>query len=292
MNRMRTYLLLGLMIGLLVSACAPQEAPTPTPAVVLRLLATAFYSPTPSDAEREATRQAASPTPAPTLPTVEPSATPYVGVFIGRAERENNLVAITEPIFGRSNPGAAPTANPGRCGIPIDTAYADAWRTQPSVSERLGCPIQAGFGFFGEVQFFENGLMYRRPETREIWAILSTGRSGRHWAIEAPQSASTVGLQAPRGLIVPGGDFGSLWLGVDGLRALIGWALAEPIRIPMGMQRFESGTMLLDASGEQVYALVADGLLYGPFQAPDLAVEEAQNAPTPFEIPPGEIDGP
>lgn len=289
---MRTCLLLGLMIGLLASACAPQEAPTPTPAAALRLLATAFYSPTPNEAEREATRQAASPPPAPTIPTVEPSATPYVGVFIGRAERENNLVAITEPLFGGSRPGAAPTVNPARCGIPIDAAYVDAWRTQPNVNERLGCPIQAAFGFFGEVQLFENGLMYRRPETREIWAILSTGRSGRHWAIEAPQSASTAGLQAPRGLVVPGGDFGSLWLGVDGLRALIGWALAEPIRIPMGMQRFESGTMLLDASGEQIYALVADGTLYGPFPAPDQAVEEAQNAPTPFLIPPGSMDGP
>jgi len=253
---------------LLLTACTAQSAITPTPVEIAKLLATVAISPTANAEEVAATRAAVSPTPNPPTATINPTETPYVGIFIGEAQQEESLVRFTEPIIGPRVALSQPTANVERCITnPIDAPYATAWRTNPTVSQRMGCPIQAGFGFFGEIQIFESGLMYHYPELNAIWAIRTqqSAPTGVYDYLENPINTSTIGIQPPTGLIVPGDIFGDMWLAVAGLREEMGFARTEAQEVALGVQRFQNGTFLLDSPAGQVYALIVDGTVLGPF---------------------------
>ncbi len=274
-------LLIATLIMLLVGACTSSGAPaTPTPPRISKVLATVAISSTPDADQQAATRAAASPAPLPPTATINPTATPYVGVFIGQAERNTGFTLIERPLLGDDpqEPGGAPTADAAICGIPIEAAYVDVWRTNTPVRRRMGCPIQSGFGFFGETQIFESGVMYSQPDTGAVWALLPDEPRGDYFYVENPEERSTIGLDAPRGLIVPGDVFGDTWAGIDGLREQMGFAQTEPQEIALGVQRFENGTFLLDATSEQVFALLVDGTAYGPYLAPEDAQPGGQLA--------------
>jgi hypothetical protein len=252
---------------------------------MVKVLATAYISPTPNPEEAAATRAASSPTPLPPTLTVIPSETPFVGVFIGEANQEQQFNQFTEPLFAEAVT-VQPTANPDVCSIRIDNPYVPAWRNNPIVSRRMGCPIQDGFGFFGLVQVFETGVMYSFPEINAVWAIVpernNTGIiqiQGEYEYMENPPQASTIGIDPPPGLFPPGGAFGDMWLAVEALQSELGFARTETQEIPMGLQRFENGTFLLDGSSGQVLALVIDGTMLGPYLAPQISQDAA--TPTP-----------
>lgn len=261
-----------LLICSLFACTAGEPAPIVTPVSAARVLATVYISPTANAEEIAATRAASTATPIPPTATVFPTETPYVGLFIGEAQPEEGLRPFTQPIFGAEPTSSMPTADAGRCVIPIDTPYVSAWRANAVVTERMGCPIQGGFGFFGRVQLFENGVMYFYPDLNAVWALRldrSPGSArGQFDYLENPPQLSTVGMQAPQGLLLPGDAFGSMWLSVEGLRAEMGYARTEAQEVAMGMQRFDNGTFLLDVVGEQVYALIVDGTVLGPYLAP------------------------
>lgn len=280
---------------MLITACTGQSAITPTPIEISKLLATVEISPTANVEQVAATRSASSPTPMPPTATVIPTETPYVGVFIGEAIPEEAMVNFTEPLLGPSISLAQPTANPQRCiNVAIDTPYLTTWTTNPTVASRMGCPIQAGFGFFGEVQVFETGLMYFYPEINAVWAIrpFSDDVVGIFDYLENPTDSSTIGISSPAaGLIVPGGIFGDMWINVDGLREEMGFARTESQEIALGLQRFENGTFLLDSPAGQVYALVTDGTVLGPFLTSE--IEPARIvSPTPTEPAPEATEEP
>lgn len=269
LNRGKMIISALLALLWLVTACAPEPAATvPTQATISRQIATVFISPTPDAAEIQQTRSASSPTPAPPTPTVDPTATPYVGVFIGRAEREPGFRNFTAPLFEDETISINPAADPSRCGIQIAVSFLPAWRSDSRVTESMRCPIQASFGFFGEAQVFENGIIYRRPETRELWAVTSSGNFGRYWYAEAPPAADTGDIQPPPSLLIPEGDFAAIWLGIEGLRDELGYAVTPAQEIEINLQRFSGGTFLLDKNAGQTFALVVDGTVYGPFNAP------------------------
>ena len=279
-----------LSILLLLTACnAFNTPPTPTPTdvVVVKVLATAYISPTPNPEQAAATRAASSPTPLIPTPTIIPTETPYVGIFIGEADTGDSFVQFTEPLFGGDAP-SEPTANASVCATPIGIPYLPAWRNNTLVNQRMGCPIQGSFGFFGQVQVFENGIMYYYPELNALWAIVaardeittSVLSRGEYDYLENPPENSTIGMQAPPGLLLPGDVFGDMWLGVDGLRARMGYAQTEAQEIPIGLQRFENGTFLHDGSSGTVLALITDGTMLGPFLAPNIEAVTATPAPT------------
>ncbi|MGJ3239589.1 MAG: hypothetical protein ACFE0Q_12845 [Anaerolineae bacterium] len=275
--------LMTIVLALMLTACSTSATSTPTPVPIARALVTVALSPTPNPEQVAATRAAITTTPIPPTETVIPTATQYIGIFIGEAPQQEAYVPFSEPIFGASVDQSQPTANANRClGVPIDAPYLTAWRTNPSVSQRMGCPIQGGFGFFGEVQVFETGVMYHYPDISAVWAIRAqqAGISGNYDYLEVPTDISTIGIQAPQGLIVPGDIFGDMWLSVDGLRDEMGFARTEAQEVPLGLQRFENGTFLLDSTAEQVYALIIDGTVLGPFLTAN--TEPAQiTTPTP-----------
>ena len=269
-----------------LTACTGEASPTPTPQSISMELATVFISPTPNDEEAAATRALVTVTSLPPTSTIVPTETPYVGSFRGEVQVEADFVEILTPIFAPVSSNAQPTANAERCiANPIDTPYLTAWRTNPTVSERMGCPIQGGFGIFGESQLFENGVMYFYPELNAIWAIrVQSGTNrGVYDYLENPPEGSTIGMQPPVGLLVPGATFGNMWLSVPGLREEMGFARTDAERVPMGLQRFENGTFLLDASAGQVFALVTDRTVLGPFLASDIT-PALITTPTPAEL--------
>lgn len=260
-------------ILIMITACTAQSPVTPTAVSISKLIVTVEISPTANAEEVAATRSAITATPIPPTQTVIPTETPYVGIFIGEAEQQEVMLNFTEPIIGPRVELNQPTANAQRClNIAIDTPYLTAWRSNSSVSQRMGCPIQGGFGFFGEVQVFETGVMYHYPELQAIWAIrpLLSGTSGDYDYLENPIDTSTIGIQPPSGLIVPGDIFGNMWITVEGLREEMGFARTEAQEVPLGLQRFENGTFLLDSTAGQVYALVVDGTVLGPFLTSDI----------------------
>lgn len=265
---MLRYSFLFVFILIIMTACTAQSPNTATADSISKLIVTVEISPTANAEEAAATRSAISPTPVPPTETVIPTETPYVGIFIGEAGQEEVMINFTEPIFGPRVELGQPTANAQRClNIAIDGPYVTAWRSNSSVSQRMGCPIQGGFGFFGQVQVFETGVMYHYPELEAIWAIrpLLSGTSGDFDYLENPVDVSTIGIQPSSGLIVPGDIFGNMWITVEGLREEMGFARTESQEVPLGLQRFENGTFLLDSTAGQVYALVTDGTILGPF---------------------------
>lgn len=262
---------------LLMSACTgatPSSQDTQTVSIV-KQLATVYLSPTPNAEQLQATRFAVTPTRAPATPSATPPPTAYVGIFIGEAQLSNDLPRIREPLVGGPTP--LPTSDPRFCPIALDPRYLGIWLQNGRVSSQLGCPIQQSFGFFGEIQIFENGLMYRRPETDEVWAFLAGNNNvGRYVYVERPAPIENTIGPAPAGLVVPTGSFGSVWSSVADLRDSLGWARTTPQEVAIGVQRFVGGTFFLDATSEQAYALVVDGTLYGPFSSPSL---EADTSP-------------
>jgi hypothetical protein len=290
---MKRTLLSFAFLLLTLAACTGEASPTPSPAAISMALATVFISPTPNEDEAAATRAVVTVTSIPPSETVIPTETPYIGIFIGEAEVEASFREILTPLFAPAELSGVATANAERCiANPIDTPYLAAWRTNETVNQRMGCPIQGGFGIFGENQIFENGVMYFYPELNAVWAIRvpSGTNRGEYDYLENPPEGSTIGIQPPAGLLVPGGTFGNIWLSVEGLRGEMGFARTEAETVAMGLQRFENGTFLLDASAGQVYALVVDGTVLGPFLASD-TTPALITTPTPAEVATEEVQG-
>ena len=264
-----SHLFLGMLVFSMVG-CDSITGTQPTQAEPLvvadRPLATVYISPTANAEQVRATRLASSPTPTPATPSPTSRPTEYVGVFIGEAEPLQG--AIVDPdVFASISTPLAPTVAPAECTTAIDPAYATIWATDSLISQRMGCPIQLAIGFTGEVQVFTNGVMYQRDDTGELWVMLPDNRRGLYLYFETQPDVSTAGITPPQGFIVPSGDFGSVWMSQDGLRDEIGFAQTPPLNINMGHQRFSGGTFFLDNTSGQIFALVADGTLYGPFLA-------------------------
>lgn len=288
-NHSRLQFILYIALIMLMTACGQANSVQPTPVATVKVLATVFISATPNSEELAATRAVVSATPVPPTATVIPTETPYIGIFIGEAEQERGFVPITAPLFGSDStkPDTVinvqqPTADASRCPIAIEAPFLPAWRSNSIVNQRMGCPIQSGFGFFGNEQIFQNGVMYHYPDFNAVWAIRpGEGNRGRYDYLENPPDSSTIGLQADPGFLLPDGIFADMWLAVSGLREEMGFAQTKAEEIPLGLQRFANGTFLHDVLAGQVYALITDGTVLGPYLAPESTSMTATPIVTP-----------
>jgi hypothetical protein len=257
------------LLLLFLAACQPPapDVPTATPVVIAKYIATAYISPTPNSEQIAATRAVITPTLIPVTNTPIPSPTAYVGVFIGQAPREEGFRPITTPLFAGSV--SSPTPDSTRCRTPVYAGYLVAWQTGADVSRSLGCPIQENFGFFGNVQVFETGAAYLNRDTHEVWFITTGSAAPHYWYQANPPSVPTGDVLPPPGLRVPTGDIGSLWAANDEIRQAVGFAQTGEQEIGINVQRYESGSFLLDASIGQFFGLGNDGSAFGPFDLPD-----------------------
>jgi len=256
-----------LLLLLLIVACTPTttSTPIPTQVAILKEVATVFISPTPNPQQAEATRLAVTPTIAPPTPTIIPSATPYIGVFIGQAQRDDGFTSVNEPLFADVSVGIAPTADASRCRVAIDPNYLRLWLTNSAISSALGCPIQEGFGFFGQSQIFENGVMYLNDETGELWAVLaSADERTQVFSLTSAPSQDLTGLVAPPGLLIPEGRFANMWLSVENLQTLLGFAITPPQTSAINIQRYDSGSFFFDVTSGEIFAFENYGTAFGP----------------------------
>ena len=252
-----------------LTACQPDatlQTDSITP-VQAKLLATVYISPTPDAAQAQATRQASVPTATVPPATLMPSATVYVGTFLEpAADDEIPPILDATQVFALV-PGL-PTERPSRCQIGVDPRFGEGWRSDTAVDQAMACPVESATDFNGVVQVFEHGVMYFQANG-PIWAIETTndGFPNRHWTITQtlPPVEGTPPVSAPQGLKVPAFGFGSVWFGVSGVREALGFARTDEQSVPLAFQRFEGGTLFLDAGGEVVFALLVDGTAYGPF---------------------------
>lgn len=277
MGRQKTKLsvipliVVAFLIVLASSACQSEDAPvTPTAVVLVRRLATVAPTATPNEAELQATQQASYSTPTLAPPTVTPTQTPYIGVFIGEAEPDNSGLGVN-PLQIYILPTRDITGNiPLICTIdPANFVFGAAWASDAYAVDGLRCPIQESYGFDGKVQIFEGGAMYQNPQTSEVWAIApgTALENGRYWYEDQPPVMSTLGLEAPPGRYVPREAFGAIWANNPRLRELMGYATTPEQNISVNIQRFEGGTLFLDATVGQVFVLLVNGDALGAFNA-------------------------
>jgi hypothetical protein len=87
----------------------------------------------------------------------------------------------------------------------------------------------------------------------------------RYWYEDQPPEMSTAGIDAPEGLLVPAGGFGAVWLSIPQARSTLGYATTLEQPVAVNIQRFDGGSLFLDESLGQVFALMVTGIAYGPF---------------------------
>ncbi len=265
----------GVLLALLIAACTPQS-PTETvntenqgAAVAVRVLVTVNLPPTPDAAELEATRRAIPVTPSAEPATSTPTTTPYVGIFLGTpASNTSGQISLAGI---EQNPGlqATPTSVQGTCSLPFDPAFGRGWESNPSVARRVGCPLQERFGFAGNVQVFERGVMYRRLDTNEVWAVqpgsIGTGRYWYYNQVLPLPPLQGIGLNPPAGLRVPADTFGAVWSSYAEVNQALGYATTPEQTADLNIQRFDGGSLLLDVTVGQVFILLDDGDVFGPY---------------------------
>jgi hypothetical protein len=269
--RKRFSMPLVLLLALVLAACASAPVvttPTSGPLVIAKQLATVGPTDTPSDEELAATREVLRQTPTAAPATPVPSITPYIGVFIGQSENTLRPRPLVDPaLIGIPEDRVRQETIEFICEQPVDAAFGSTWQEDPRAVNGLRCPIQEMFGFNGEVQIFERGAIYHRPETSELWAIEpgTLLELGSHFYVDVPPPVSAEGAAAPEGLLIPQGVFGGAWAGIPQIREALGFATTGVQPNDVNLQRFEGGTLFLDLTAGQVFALLVNGEVHGPY---------------------------
>ena len=112
--------------------------------------------------------------------------------------------------------------------------------------------------------------MYFNPNTNEVWAIApgSAPDVGHYWYEDHPPAMSTQGMEAPAaGLRIPTGDIGAVWVSNPRLRESLGYATMRQQNSSVNIQRFEGGSLFLDATVGQVFVLLVNGDALGAYDA-------------------------
>ena len=268
----RQFSAIGILLALLLNACQTSPSATPDPfagIVEAKLLATVEVTSTPDETEREATAAAVALQPNPARATLVPSPTPYVGVFLGEI---GDSVAPQPPldsvVFVTSVPLTAATVTAQSCTIIPDERFGTNWQVETAVTTALGCAGEPAATFEGTTQLFENGFMVFIPGG-EIWALAPGVPSGRYWYSAQIPPPAPEDIVAPEGLRVPTLGFGAVWASLPGVRQALGFARTEENSASTIIQRFIGGTLMLDASTGQTFALLGNnqvqGAVYGSY---------------------------
>lgn len=145
------------------------------------------------------------------------------------------------------------------CTVRLTGGFGSLWRTNASVRETLGCPIDAEQVGRSVEQLFEKGRMYWREDGDRHWVFSGeTGGIYREYPVDDndPDPSET----PPDNRYMPAGGFGKLWQKYPAIRTAVGWATTPQQVFNSGViQVFEGGTMLfvpgLHDHGKQIYVL-------------------------------------
>jgi hypothetical protein len=278
-------ILIGLCAILILAGCGEGDpSPNPDPPILggfesmPKQIATIDMTatPTPVMVGGEAALAIGTPTPGAPRPTA--TLTPYVGIFMGEPTSESGEAPPTLAPFvvnqvpGNSGPvgpsvssGGIGASGSGACGGSIAATFANAYDSNATVQQRLGCPVSGGITSSLAAQSFERGTMLWRGDTRVIYALATNGQFWQvadSWTESMP--ADDPMLVPPGGLLQPVRGFGLIWRNTQAIRDALGWGTAPEYLYQGVWQDFERGAMLVGASN-QIYALYsAEGQHSGP----------------------------
>ena len=259
----------GIFLAIFLAACQTSTPTTPTvtsPPVIVKQLATLAPTSTLNAAEIQATQAAIEAMPTQLPPTTIPTETPYVGVFIGEAEVDLlNPPIIPSPLpVAQATPVTLETCSDE---ITTDAVFGTNWTAEARLLGDLGCPIQVSFGFTGTIQVMENGVMYHRTDTGEVWAIApgTLTTNGEYWYVAEAAPVVPQGIVPPPGMFLPEGVIGAVWLTTIEARGILGFAVTREQEASINLQRFEGGTLFLDVNAGQVFVLLVNGTAFGPY---------------------------
>jgi len=129
-----------------------------------------------------------------------------------------------------------------------------------TLDETLGCPRQAAEITPGAWQPFENGLLLWRGDLNLIYGVgpdeawFITGDTWREG--DEPYDASII---APEGYYQPARGFGKVWRDRPGVRAALGWGLAEETGFTALIQDFAGGQVWHDTERNRYMVLFNSG---------------------------------
>ena len=153
-------------------------------------------------------------------------------------------------------PTPLPTATP--CPHPIDEALV-ALLDAP-LDEPLDCPRTQAVITPAAWQPFENGLMLWRADLNLIYVIEGNNwlsPVGDRWR-EGDEAYDPSNI-APSGYYQPGRVFGLVWREQPGVRASLGWGLAEEVGFTTTIQEFTRGLVWYDAERGRLMILYNSG---------------------------------
>jgi hypothetical protein len=207
-------------------------------------------------------------------PPPTPTLTPYVGVFLGDTTSEDGEpVPTLEPYVINLNSsgvvvgtGGTGVVTSGTCGVPAASRFANAYNTNTTVQQRLGCPTNGGITVSGMVtEPFERGSMFWRGDTRLIYVLSTSGQFWQmadSWTESIP--ASDPAYSPPGGLIQPVRGFGLVWRSNQPIRDALGWATLSEAQYDGFWQDFERGAMFVGNNGLIYAVYTAEGQNSGP----------------------------
>lgn len=276
-----------MILILLLAACSDENPPADGDPPLLsgfdampKELATVALTATPTPVlESGATVSVAMITSTPEPPRPTATLTPYAGVFMGEptsdgSEEEGDdeplptlapyvvNPGIGGPVVGGS--GIGPSGTGGACNIPVTATFANAYNSNTTLQEKLGCPVNGGSTVQLVMQPFERGEMIWR-DTRQIYALAA---SGQFWQVADAwlegMPADDPAFAPPGGLIQPVRGFGLVWRSNQSIRDALGWGTLSEAPYTGTWQDFERGAMLVGGGG-RIYAIyTAEGQHSGP----------------------------
>jgi TolB protein len=126
------------------------------------------------------------------------------------------------------------------CQIQPTGLFADAFRKQPALHARIGCPTDQIQSVNGVMQQFDNGFMYFRnlPDGTTVWVFYNDGT----WVAGDPRPQAPAPIApTPPGRFIPRNAFLNVWLALGGPASRLGWATTEETGFPSDGQPYERG---------------------------------------------------
>lgn len=155
-------------------------------------------------------------------------------------------------------PPAAPVSGAGCPSRPV-RGFGKVYSENPNVARQLGCPLEPEKGVLSAELFFQQGYMFWRSDTRQIYAVMNSGRWAVYpdtWTEADPTPVPTA--TPPAGLAGPVRGLGKVWRERKEVRDGLGWATGPERGFDGAVQPFDKGTMLW-SDGRFIFALFSDG---------------------------------